>query len=821
VYPIYSVFDTMTVCASELPYSWNDSIFTAAGTKVTTLKTVHSCDSVVTMTLKVGDYTRVTIYKDICDGDSYSFDGKLLTVTGTYYDTVPRIGACDSITELYLTVNPIGHTSVTVDTCDWYEWNGTTYTISGDYTFSHLDAHGCTQVDTLHLTLGKSNTGDTIAFANYSFDWYEHVGITTSGDYTHTFTNVSGCDSVVTLHLTLNITTYGDTTAVVCDSFAWHGVTYTSTPLIAPKYTIVGGNQYGCDSVVTLLLTVNKSTTSDTIATVCDSIKWYGVTYTASGDYIHTLTNAVGCDSVRTLHLTVNKSTTGIDEHIVCDSLRWIDGNLYTASTNTPTFMLTNAAGCDSLVTLHLTVNKSYNQSENLVICQNDLPYSWRDTIFQTGSVTGNYVFHRHTVHGCDSTVTLHLVVNSVINMTVLDTVCDDAFPYTWRDTTFLYGTVSGDYVFHRVSVSGCDSIVTLSLTIGHNSVSVTAATDEICNNDGTITVSSTGKNPVQYSLDGITFQSSNIFKNLGDKSYTITAKDANGCMATTSVTIAPAVIPTLSITCPPDVYDTLNFGESVIKIAPDVLGTPTASHSLSWPFSIANNAPSDSLYAEGMKEVTWVMTDSVCGYKESCKQRVFIAFPTCPDAVDCEGHVYHGVRIGCDCWTQRNLESTLYSDCSAIPCVYNYESESHPNVVENVNIYGRLYCYSAAIRDSADNGHGHIQGICPAGWYLPTPEKYMELNTYGAFALKSPLYWIPYGGDNSTGFTALPAGFYNGGHNRYEGLLGETYFWSTKNTGPATVVSVFESLLDCDVLIEFQPQPTDGYSVRCIKEKE
>ena len=257
------------------------------------------------------------------------------------------------------------------------------------------------------------------------------------------------------------------------------------------------------------------------------------------------------------------------------------------------------------------------------------------------------------------------------------------------------------------------------------------------------------------------------------------------------------------------------------MKVYPVALGTPTASHSLSWPFTITNNMPSDSMYAEGDNIVTWVMTDSVCGYKDSCQQHVWIVFPQCPDAVDCEHNVYHSVRIGCDCWTQRNLESTRYSDCTDIPCVYNYVSETHPNVVENVSIYGRLYCFEAVVRDSADNGHGHIQGICPEGWYVPTPDKYYELGTYGAPALKSPLYWIPSGGTNTTGFSALPAGFYNGAYNRYEGLLGETYFWSTQNTGPAVISSVVTMYLSCEELLELQARDGVGYSVRCIKEKE
>lgn len=274
-----------------------------------------------------------------------------------------------------------------------------------------------------------------------------------------------------------------------------------------------------------------------------------------------------------------------------------------------------------------------------------------------------------------------------------------------------------------------------------------------------------------------------------------------------------------ITITCPPDIFDTLAFGDCVRRVNPEKLGAPTITPYQ--PYLITNDIPADSLYHEGDNLITWIITDEVCGQADTCYQHVNIVFPQCPDAVDCEGNVYQSVRIGCDCWTRRNLESTKYSDCTDIPCVYEYVSYEHPNVTENVDRYGRLYCYEAAIRDSADNGHGHIQGICPEGWYLPTPEKYDELNTYGADALKSPLYWTSGGGDNSTGFSALPAGFYNGSTLRFEGMLGETYFWSTANVGSNISASVFHLFLNCDRLIETDYNSGWGYSVRCIKEKE
>ena len=91
----------------------------------------------------------------------------------------------------------------------------------------------------------------------------------------------------------------------------------------------------------------------------------------------------------------------------------------------------------------------------------------------------------------------------------------------------------------------------------------------------------------------------------------------------------------------------------------------------------------------------------------------------------------------------------------------------------------------------------------------------------YGAEALRSPLYWITGAGNNSTGFTALPAGYYNGSIERYENLLGATYFWSTSNTGGGTSSSAYSTFLNCDYILQVQNAYGNGYSVRCIKEKE
>ena len=135
---------------------------------------------------------------------------------------------------------------------------------------------------------------------------------------------------------------------------------------------------------------------------------WQGVTFIGAADSVITLTNALGCDSVVTLHLTL-KATSATEETAVdCDSYEW-NGQTYTASGDY-TFTTTNALGCDSVVTLHLTINKSVAVTETPdPVCYS---YYWSEvdtTIVNTGSYT--HVFQ--TIHGCDSTVTLNVTVNA------------------------------------------------------------------------------------------------------------------------------------------------------------------------------------------------------------------------------------------------------------------------------------------------------------------------------------------------------------------------------------------------------------------------
>ena len=133
-----------------------------------------------------------------------------------------------------------------------------------------------------------------------------------SGLYNDTLLSVSGCDSIITLDLTIvsPVTNNVDSTICFGDSALLAG-SYQS---VTGTYndTLVGGASNTCDSIVVTSLTVLPQNIGDTTVLVaCDSAEWQGTKYTVSGIYNDTLTSAAGCDSIITLDLTINGSGSG------------------------------------------------------------------------------------------------------------------------------------------------------------------------------------------------------------------------------------------------------------------------------------------------------------------------------------------------------------------------------------------------------------------------------------------------------------------------------------------------------------------------------
>ena len=197
----------------------------------------------------------------------------------------------------------------------------------------------------------------------------------------------------------------------MCDSLTWRGVTYTSSTS-QPSDTLV--NAVGCDSVISLHLTVNHGTFDTYTHDACDSYLWHDTLYSLSGTYTFSYLNSFGCQSSDTLQLTIHSASHTNVYDTACDQFTWFDST-YTASTHDATYTIQNIYGCDSILHLHLTVNHSVLDT---IVDTAQGSYTWNGNTYTR---SGEYYYFGQTAEGCDSTVVLLLTIGDDIGITPLE----------------------------------------------------------------------------------------------------------------------------------------------------------------------------------------------------------------------------------------------------------------------------------------------------------------------------------------------------------------------------------------------------------------
>ena len=337
--------------------------------------------------------------------------------------------------------------------------------------------------------------------------------------------------------VTLPVTIHTDTvhlTATACDSYLWYGDTLTETGEY--PHTLI--NEGGCDSVVTLHLTVKPSVTELVEAVACGSYTWNGVTYYESGEYTRTFTAANGCDSVVTLNLTINHGTHNVETETACESYIWHD-ETYT-TTGTYTYSYTNGDGCPSVDTLRLTVGTPTESTISVVVLENNLPFTLNDSSY---TLPGTYYQHFTNAAGCDSMLTIALAVYYNQTVEVDSTVCESALPITWNNVTF---TQAGTLSDTLTTSHGADSIVVMTLNVLPSPEAVISGLVALCS-DSVVTLTADSA----YSYLWSTGDTTRIITVTGEGAYTLTVTNEYGCTATATHYLMPLGNPIISVTVP------------------------------------------------------------------------------------------------------------------------------------------------------------------------------------------------------------------------------------------------------------------------------
>ena len=301
------------------------------------------------------------------------------------------------------------------------------------------------------------------------------------------------------------------------------------SPNSSTSYTATIDNG-GCTDSDNVLVSVNTGGTSTDIITSCNNYTWIdGVTYTASNNSASiTIPSSSGCDSVVYLDLTINYDSYQTDVQTSCNSYTWIDGVTYTSSTNTPTFTLTNQNGCDSIISLNLTIYGSSNSTDFQNACDS---LSWING--QTYYASNNSAqFVTQNIFGCDSIINLDLTVYPSYFNYQFDTICSSELPYTWNGLTYNFG---GNQMEILTSINNCDSITSYVLTVNNNpNVSINIGDTSICQ-DSSILIYGIGATTYIWSDNII---DSTYFTPTYNATYTVIGTDFNNCEDSSQVTI-------------------------------------------------------------------------------------------------------------------------------------------------------------------------------------------------------------------------------------------------------------------------------------------
>ncbi len=186
-----------------------------------------------------------------------------------------------------------------------------------------------------------------------------------------------------------------------------------------------------------------------------------GAQQNTAGTYYDTIPITPSIDSVYITTLSIIDISTSTDTLIACDSLTWQDGITYFASNNTATYTLTNAANCDSIITLNLTINYSSTTDLDIAVCNTSYTVPSGD---ETYTESGIYMDTIPNMVGCDSIMTIYLNVVVVdtsvtVNPPVLISNEEDAI-YQWINCETMDPLINNTNQSYTAIVDGIYAVI-------------------------------------------------------------------------------------------------------------------------------------------------------------------------------------------------------------------------------------------------------------------------------------------------------------------------------------------------------------------------
>ncbi len=384
----------------------------------------------------------------------------------------------------------------------------------------HFQCQSVTQSATLQACPGQTAS-------------FNGTNILAGSSQTFSFTSALGCDSTIVVSVMPLTPTAGTLSPKVCPGSTY---TYNGTAIPAGQtQQFIIPNAAGCDSTVTVTVGTLQPTTSTLSPSICPgtAFTYNGTAIPAGQTQQFIIPNAAGCDSTVTVTVGTLQPTASALSPNVCPGGVYLYNGTTIPAGQTQQFIIPNAAGCDSTVTVTVGTLQPTSSAVSVTICPGE-SYQYNGTALVAGQTTE---FTIPNAAGCDSTITLSILEYNVVGTEIAATIC----PGTTYDFNGTVVPAGQTITFHLTTPQGCDSTVVVSIT-AFPALDFSTKTDNSCTATATGIVIAAGITgglpPYQYSLDGTIFQDSATFVNLAAGDYTVYIADDNNCLFTEPATV-------------------------------------------------------------------------------------------------------------------------------------------------------------------------------------------------------------------------------------------------------------------------------------------
>jgi len=290
---------------------------TVSGKFQDTIMSYRGCDSVISLEIYVKKSTGAILNFAKCDSvQSPTNQNVYYKKSGKFQERIKNAAGCDSLITVNVLITKPSYTEYSYSNCYSVTLkNGKTVTKSGTYSDSFKGFGGCDSV-IVHKVIIKARS-----FVSRNLGICRFVVCPTNKDkvfkkegiYYDTIKNYIGCDSIIE-YVVKSSSTSGKISAVACTQYKSPSGSYIWKNSGTYKDTIIGGNKAGCDSFVTVDLTIIKPINESLNPIGCGVYTSpLGKMYYSTGTYYETLKSSLGCDSIKyTLNVTIINVNTQI-----------------------------------------------------------------------------------------------------------------------------------------------------------------------------------------------------------------------------------------------------------------------------------------------------------------------------------------------------------------------------------------------------------------------------------------------------------------------------------------------------------------------------